>query len=366
MSRKLNILHLVISLETGGLERFVLDLIEANAPHSNQVIVCLEGPGTLAKNCSAEIVALHMPPGMHLSFAWQISKIVQERQVDLIHTHNEKAQFYGGIAGWLAKVPILHTKHGRNNLDWRTVLRNNISSRFCTNIVAVSHDAARECTDDEKIPVNKVTTILNGVDTVRYSPGVDQQAAKARLGIDSQTLVVGIVARLAPVKDHATLLKACKILVESGCQFRLLVVGDGPLRQQLHEFVDVLGIGEQVIFTGMREDIPDLMQAMDVFVLSSVSEGISLTLLEAMACCLPVVATAVGGNPEVVVEGTTGFLAKSGSPEDIAAKLTQVLSTKELRKSMGAAGRSRVLEKFSLNTSAQAYLNLYRTIVRNV
>ena len=229
-------------------------------------------------------------------------------------------------------------------------------------MVGVSRDAALECIQDEKISSSKVLTILNGVDTERFSPGNDKAGSKIRLGIDGNVFVIGIVARLAQVKDHATLLEACRILVESGHEFRLLVVGDGPLRGQLEERTHFLGISKQVIFTGMREDITDLMRAMDIFCLSSLSEGISLTLLEAMACGLPIVATAVGGNPEVVVGGETGFLVKPGSPESLSERLAVLISNEQLRITMGQAGRDRVINHFSLQTCALAYQNLYISV----
>ena len=362
-AKKLSILHIVISLETGGLERFVIDLIAENKNMFNQYVVCLERSGELAVSCMAEIVLLDMPPGIHLDVAWKIADIVRKKQVDLIHTHNEKAQFYGGMAGLLARVPVLHTKHGKNETDWRTKLRNNVSARLCQKVVAVSRDAALECVQEEKIPAAKVLTILNGVDTDRFSPGYNQVESKKRLGIGNDTLVIGIVARLAQVKDHATLLNSCQILRESGYQFRLLVVGDGQLRGQLEALSHSLEISKQVIFTGMRQDIPDLMRAMDIFVLSSISEGISLTLLEAMACCLPIVATAVGGNPEVVVDGKTGFLVEPRSPDLLSEKLALLISNVHLRTAMGQAGNARVMEHFSLRASALAYQDVYASLM---
>jgi sugar transferase (PEP-CTERM/EpsH1 system associated) len=363
-NRKLTILHLVIGLETGGLERFVIDLVAENQKEFNQFVVCLEQAGKLAVNCGAELILLNMPPGIHVGVVWKIADIVKENHVDIIHTHNEKAQLYGGMAGLLARVPVVHTKHGKNSLDCRTILRNNISARMCRKVVAVSCDAATECTQREMIPSAKVLTILNGVDTERFSPAGDQMNFKKRLGFSEDTLLIGIVARLAPVKDHATLFEACRILNESAYQFRLFVVGDGPLKDQLEAVAYSLGIDKQVIFTGMRDDIPDLMRAMDIFVLSSLSEGISITLLEAMSCCLPIVATEVGGNPEVVVDGLTGFLVPPQHPELLADKLRVLITDQQLRQQMGKVGRQRVVNHFSIKETAEKYRQLYLTLTR--
>lgn len=357
------VLHVVISLKTGGLERFVIDLIKANINDFDQCVVCLEMAGELSKLCQADIISLNMLPGLHLGIAWDLAKIIKKKKVDVIHTHNEKAQLYGGLAGLLTNVPVVHTKHGKNDLDWRAIVRNNITARLCCKLVAVSRDAAQECINDEKIPSVKVLTILNGVDTDQYFQSKDRVESKRLLGFGEGTLVVGIVARLAQVKDHATLFKACRILFESDLNFKLMVVGDGPLRGNLEELADTLGICSRVIFTGMREDIAELMQAMDVFVLSSISEGISLTLLEAMACCLPVVATHVGGNPEVVEDGVTGFLVPAQQPELLADKLRILITESELRLKMGVAGRQRIVNFFSLSTTAAKYSDMYFTLL---
>jgi sugar transferase (PEP-CTERM/EpsH1 system associated) len=362
--KKLTILHLVISLETGGLERFVIDLIAANMNMCNQFIVCLEQAGELANNCKSEVIWLNMPQGIHLGVVWKIAEISRNHCVDIIHTHNEKAQLYGGIAGLLTRVPVVHTKHGKNDTNWRSMLRNNISARLCRKVVAVSRDAAQECIRDEKIPSSKVLTFLNGVDVERFSPGNNREESKRRLGLDEDTLVIGIVARLALVKDHATLFEACRILFESGEEFRLLVVGDGSLRSQLERLTHSLGISKQVIFAGMRDDIPNVMRGMDIFVLSSLSEGISLTLLEAMACCLPVVATAVGGNPEVVIGGETGLLVPPQQPDLLAENLSILIADLQLRQQMGKAGRQRVVNHFSISETAEEYRQLYITLAR--
>lgn len=363
MEKPISILHVVISLDTGGLERFVLDLIEANKNVFNQFVVCLERAGELSKTCKAEVISMNMPPGLHLRAAWDIAKIVRDKKVDIIHTHNEKAQLYGGIAGLLARVPVVHTKHGKNETGFFSVLRNSLMSRLCRNVITVSRDAAVQCINDENIPIHKVATILNGINTNTFSRFTSQMEARIKLGIELNVPVIGIVARLAPVKDHATLMVSCRQLKDKGAQFRLLVVGDGPLRGELENLASSLGIHDRVNFLGVRTDIPSLMQSMDLFVLSSTSEGISLTLVEAMACELPVVATEVGGNPEVIVEGETGFLVPPQNSELMAERISQLLENPQLRQQLGKNGRKRAECVFSLSRAALEYANLYRMVL---
>lgn len=357
------ILHIVISLATGGLEKFVLDLVRANQAQYEHVIVCLEQLGELADTSVADSISLNMPPGLRLSVAFELAKIAHEKKAVVIHTHNEKAQFYGALAGLLTRVPVVHTKHGKNSTDWRSVVRNNMAARFCKKVVAVSNDAAVQCVEDEKIPAGKVMTILNGVDLTRFSRVIEHAEARCQLGIDPSVPVIGIVARLALIKDHANLLAACHLIKAANHSFNLLIVGDGPLRSELEQLTASLGLEGCVIFTGSRSDIPELMQAMDVFVLSSRSEGVSLTLIEAMACEIPIVATAVGGNPEVVKEGETGFLVPAQNPVAFAEKIIHLLADPVLRQQFGIAGRQRAETEFSLSRAADQYVKLYHSIL---
>lgn len=358
------ILHIVNSFETGGLERFVLDLIGATANNFRHIVICLDCKGDLYSSLSiADISYLALQPGIQFRAIFRIAEIVKSENVSLIHTHNWKPQFYGTLAGFMSKVPVVHTKHGRHDEDLRSRIRNNMFSRLCDNVVAVSKDAALQCIEVEKVPAKKVLTILNGINTFTFSPGGNSASEKTALGIDPGVLVLGIVARLAPVKDHATLLAACQIVRVSGYNFKLLVVGDGPLNHSLKAIAESLGILDCIIFTGTRQDIPELMRAMDVFILSSISEGISLTLLEAMACELPVIATAVGGNSEVVIEGETGFLVPAQNPEAMSVKIIQMINNLEQRHQLGKKGRQRAENDFSLSRAAKQYTDLYYAVI---
>ncbi len=358
------IIHIVISLETGGLEKFVLDLIKATNDDINHKVICLERIGELASSSGLEnVVCLGIKPGLHWSAIMDICTIVRNANADLIHTHNEKAQFYGALSGMFCRIPVVHTKHGKNQTNFKSLFKNNLLSYLCTRVVAVSRDAALQCAVQEKIPASKVMTILNGVDTDAFKSKIDKSTLKVSLGIGYGVPVIGIVARLAVIKDHASLFAACKILKDTCSDFKLLVVGDGPTKTDLFALSQTLGLNSTIIFTGTRCDIPDLMNAMDVFVLSSISEGISLTLIEAMSCELPVVATDVGGNSEVVVDGETGFLVPLQSPSLMAERIQQLLNNVELRKDFGKKGRLRAVEYFSIKRAARQYEELYHSIL---
>jgi glycosyltransferase involved in cell wall biosynthesis len=195
------------------------------------------------------------------------------------------------------------------------------------------------------------------VDTQRFAPA-GRQAARAALGLGPEHVVIGTVGRLDPVKDQVGLLKAFSQLPDDS-RTLLLIVGDGPCRQDLEAAVDALGLRERVRLLGERNDVPAVLSAMDVFVLCSVGEGISNTILEAMATGLPVVATRVGGNPELVTDGSTGFLVEARSPAALATSLRRYLDDPTLLAKQGRAARDHTEAEFSLERMVGAYERLY-------
>lgn len=355
----INILHIVLGLQVGGLEKFVLDLIDKYPSDINPVIVCLERKGELGRQYDhLKIVELSKQPGISLKIVRQLLALTKELKIDIIHTHNPSPHFYGAIAGFLTGLPVIHTKHGRNYpSEIKKVWLNKISSLLSNKIVAVSQNAAEVCLAVEKIPAAKVMVILNGVDTDRFCVAGNDDEEK------DGVVNIGIVARLSTEKDHQTLLSACKLLTEQTTSFHLEIIGDGPLRSELVGTVKSLGLGKFITFSGMRHDVYELLRNLDIFVLSSTTEGISLTLLEAMATELPVVATGVGGNTEVVIDGETGYIVPPQNPEEMASKLLLLINDKCLRCEMGIKGRERVVANFSIVETARKYEELYREVL---
>lgn len=356
----INVLHIVLGLQIGGLERVVVDLINNCSPEIRSYVVCLEEAGALALSChAAKVYELHKHPGLSIATVRQLDSLARELKIDLIHTHNPSPHFYGALAGLLAGIPVVHTKHGRNYPDnIRKVVLNRVAGRLTRKIVAVSGDAAAICIGVEKNPPDKVMVIVNGIDTGLYSPAAD---GKSQPG--NSVCIIGIVARLSPEKDHHTLLAACKLLRDRQFHFQLVIIGDGPLRSELEQDAGDLGITGQVEFVGMSNDVARQLQRLDVFVLCSTTEGISLTLLEAMATRLPVVASDVGGNPEVVVDGTTGFIVPAKNPELLADRLCMLINDQCLRETMGLAGRKRVEEQFDIRQTVRNYERLYHDVL---
>jgi sugar transferase (PEP-CTERM/EpsH1 system associated) len=369
------IVHIVLSLNVGGLERLVLKLLAHTDRTRYAPVVCaLDEPGVLApqlERLGIPLQVLSRGAGLNPRFALRLADWLQREDAKLIHTHNASPHFYGALAAQILRVRarrgsvprIVHTKHGRSEPEnRRKVLVNRIASTLTDRVVAVSDDIAALAIEIEHVHDGKMVTILNGVDTEEYRPAADPRPARARLGIPEGGFHVGCVARLAAVKDHGTLLKAFARLREARPDAHLTLIGDGAERRLLEELRGRLGLNSSVTFAGERGDIAPLLPAFDVFALSSLSEGISLTLLEAAAAGLPVVATNVGGNAEVVVEGASGLLVPPRDPERFAAALEQIARLPD-RRAMGQSGRDRVERRFSIDRMARAYHDLYAELL---
>jgi sugar transferase (PEP-CTERM/EpsH1 system associated) len=355
------VVHLVSSLNIGGLEMVVLSLARYRDPARFDVrVLCLQERGALAPRLEAlgvPVESLDCPDLARGRTVVRLTRRLRALRPHVVHTHNPNPHVFGSVAAWSAGVPVLvHTKHGRNYPDqFRAVLMNRLATCLSNCIVPVSEDAARVARDVERVPRGKVIVIRNGIDLDRFPAACRPPTAVATRAIH--------VARLHPIKDQATLLRATRQVVDAEPRFRLDIVGDGPTAAELHALREGLGLGSHVRFLGFRDDVASLLAAADFFVLSSVTEGISLTLLEAMATGLPIVATDVGGNREVVANGRTGLLVPARSCGALAEAMLQLVHNPETTRQMGVAARQRVEQEFDLRRVVARYEQLYLTLL---
>ena len=266
----------------------------------------------------------------------------------------------GVAAAKAAKVPvIIHGEHGTIQTKKSNTMVQKILWRLPDQILSVSRDHARKLSKSIGFPLNKIAVLINGVDCHRFGSSENRQTMRDDIGLKRDDIVIGTVGRLVPVKNQTLLLDAFSRVAERHPNTNLLIVGDGPLRKELEERSYTLGCSPRIKFLGRRSDIPDVMAAMDIFALTSHSEGMSNTILEAMSSGLPVVSTDVGGNPEVVVHRETGVLFPSNDVAALAHALETLVEHTELRRAMGLKGRARVAEQFSLQAMIQRYERLY-------
>ena len=356
-ARPLRVCHVSLTLKTGGLERILADL----ARHHNRdaclpEFVAIREVGRFADEIRSAGGTVHLlKPAGRLGQIAQMRTLFRKRQFDVVHTHNTYPHLYASIAARLAGVPVVvNTRHGqRAGHGWKSRTQFRWATRLVDRIIAVSDDAAGLCIEADGVPAKKVQRIWNGIDLSDFAytgPGPSMTAIS--------------VARLSAEKDFPTLLRAVQLVVKNRPDFRLIIVGGGPERQRLDQLTAELKIEDQVQFLGERTDVPDLLPQSGFFISSSLTEGISLTLLEAMAVGLPVVATAVGGNPEIVIPDTTGYLVPAQDPKSLADAIERMCRDQGQWARMGQAGRDRVTECFDVHRMAADYEQLYRELSR--
>jgi glycosyltransferase involved in cell wall biosynthesis len=347
--------HVTLGLDVGGQERLLVEF----ARHTDRGrfalhFVSLTTRGRLAGDieaCGWPVTTLEEPGGLRPGMVLRLARLFRGQRFDVVHTHDDKPLLYGSAAVSLARVPrLLHTRHhGKiREVRVRQAAAIKLAARLTDDFVCVSEDSAR-ATVAQGVPVRRVRTIWNGIDTTRFAYTGPCAAGPAVT-----------VARLSPEKDVGNLLRATARLLPECPDFHLEIAGDGSCMAGLRRLADELGLGERVTFLGEVRDIPTLLARASLFVLPSLAEGISLTLLEAMARGLPVVATRVGGNPEVVADGQTGILVPARNPPALAAALAKIWRDPEAGQRLGAAGRSRVEKHFDIRGMVGRYEQLYR------
>ena len=380
MGHPKKILHIVHSLQVGGLENGLVNLLNRLDPERfNQTVCCLTSAGTFATRIEpreVSIIELHQSPGKFRFPVMSLAKIIRRLSPDIVHTRGwptVDAVFAGALAG----VPhIIHGEHGREHSDiegsnWKRNQVRRVVGRLVDRYVVVCDFFSPWLVKSCGVNSAKIRYIPNGVDTERFTPDFGSMSssspeavsAKCRLrddlGLSSNALIMGSVGRLDPVKDFPTLLKAIAKITGAGDDVRLVIVGDGPIRDTLISFAKDLGIQSQVLWLGDRRDIASLLRCFDLFVQTSIFEGMSNTLLEAMASGLPLIATETGGNPELVQPGVNGTLVKVGGVDGLATVLKTYISDKELRTNQGHMSRSMAQSRFDLSIMAERYSQLY-------
>ena len=364
----MEIVHVVENLDRGGLERTVVDLIasQRDAGHECRVI-CLFKLGLLARELLASGVrvdACGKRPGLDLRALRRARALIRQSPDAVIHTHNAMAHYYAVLASLGLPVKCrINTRHGMGGRtrSGRQEWLYRQSLRGTDYAVAVCEAARQRFAADGMRPRRALLSVPNGIRLERFRPADDvaRQSLVAELGLPTGSRIIGTVGRLQPVKDHARLLRAfAKVRVQVP-EAALVIVGDGPLRAALEAQAEQAGLSDAVRFMGDRHDVPRLLTGMEVFALTSTSEGYSVALLEACASSLPIVATDVGGNREIVRHGINGRLVPSGDTAAIATALIALLRGGEQAAAMGRAGYAWAQAEASFRTMAERYHGLY-------
>jgi sugar transferase (PEP-CTERM/EpsH1 system associated) len=372
--RKIKILHVVNSLDVGGMENILINLINHMDENKfEHTVCCIARRGAMGDRIKKNVVIHEMKKGNNADYILplKIACVIRKENPDIVHTRNWSA-IDGIIASAFAKKrKVIHDEHGRcssdpKGLDVKRKWMRKILDRYVDRYVVVSDELQDWMNKFIGIQSDKIVRIQNSVDTTIFSPTEDKACAKIAIGLPSNSLVVGYVGRLDPVKNLDLLIKSFSTLVTSVISKKpvlLIIIGSGPEEKKMRHTAKLYHIDKQVMFMGEHSNVHEFMHAMDIFAISSIAEGIPLTVLEAMASGLPVVATRVGGISEVVQDGKSGYLLDSGDDHAFSEKFRKYISDESLRTVHGRKGRELVEERYSLEKMIRQYENLYMEVV---
>ena len=365
----MKILMLTQSLTQSGLEMIVYVLTKEILKKEINVEVCcydLLGPNAnKLMNQGVKVHFLPRKPGIDWLYPLKLAFLIRERKINLIHAHNATAWFYGTWASILTGVPIVYTEHDRS---FPTPLRlkyfHYFFGKYATAVIAVSKAVKENLEKYEHI--KNVKVIYNGIDPDLFKPASIEEKVlkKKQLGLNKNDFVLGNVGRMDYWKNQRILIEILPDLKKISPQIKLILVGGGEEEGNLKKSAIKKGVKNDVIFLGQRSDVNQILKAFDIFVFPSLTEGLPLVVIEAMATGLPIVASHVGGIPELVVNGETGFLVSPTSKEEIKEAIIKLLNNPELRKEMGQIARKRFETHFSLPQMVQKYIEVYEEVVR--
>jgi sugar transferase (PEP-CTERM/EpsH1 system associated) len=373
VNKKPLIAHVLYRLDTGGMEHMLISLINHTLPHYRHAIICLDGYGALRGSLASEgvqCIALHKKPGKDWRCYVRFWRALRHLRPAIVHTYNVGALDMAPVAKLAGVRRVIHAERGRDASDPLGRSRKYRRMRrwllpFIDRYVTVSADLQNWLMRDVHIPSARITAIPNGIETRLYDAGRSSRTDRRllRTFAPAGSILIGTVGRLDPVKDQLGLIDAflqlCQQLPEWRARLRLVLIGEGPQRELLEARIGSHDLSTQVLLLGNRSDVAALLGELDIFVLSSIAEGMPGAILEAMASSLPVVATRVGGVAEVVVDGRTGTLVSPSRPEVLACALRTYVQDEALRKRHGWAGRVRVESQFSLSAMLTGYMALY-------
>lgn len=368
MSETYTILYLANSGDIiGGGQISLLGLLKRlNRGKYHPVVVC-PAVGSLydeLKRIGVETHIVRMNTLRNLNFLlWvktinRLVQLIKSKKIQIIHSNGSRATIFGGIAARLTKTPLIwHVRIVNSDK-----LLDRLLARLASKIIVISKAVSRRF-NWLKNKEDKIVLVYNGIDLERFKPSVDIRKVRGEISLSSETPMVVTVGRLDWYKGHKYLLEAAEKIVQTLPDARFLIVGDGGYRKRLENQVKQLNLDENVIFTGNRKDIPEILAGIDLFVLSSVSEGFGRAVAEAMACAKTVVATKVGGLSEVVEDGITGRLVSPKDSTALAEAIIELLKDKKKAENMGIAGRKRVEKLFSIERNVKSIEELYEKIL---
>lgn len=367
----MKILYVIESGDPGGAENVLLSLAEYFKMKYSVGVGCFREGWVYneLKFRKFNPQLIHTKKGsFDVSLLSNLLRLIKKENIGLIHSHLFDTNFYSCIAAKMMNIPHIATEHGDIHLATRKMnikrfIKAKVMSIFSDKIIFVSKFTRDKFLRIAKVPKKKAIVVYNGIDLNKYEDQIDIQKKRAEIGINQDEFVIGNVGSLYPVKGQTYLLKAARNVISEIPSAKFLFIGKGGLKNILKEEAEHLGIENSVKFLGFREDIKELLKVMNVFVLSSLSEGLPLSLIEAMASKVPVVATNVGGIPEVVDDGMNGFLIPPAEPEAMAIKIKSLLKDSFLADTVAQQGYEKI-RQFDIQSMLNKYEEIYSELAR--
>jgi sugar transferase (PEP-CTERM/EpsH1 system associated) len=366
----LRVLHIINSFGVGGTERGILKLMEGlDRRFFEQRICAIRGIDPKLEESPAvrgKVLSVGAKPQGFQFLPFRLMQLMKKYKPHIVHSRNWGA-IEAVLAGRMARIPVvIHSEHGYeidmlSGLPFRRRLLRRAVYSMCDSVFTVSRNLRKYHSEQGWVSTERLQVIPNGVDTRLFAPDdLARSQVRRRLGFSPESIVLGSVGRMVPIKGHHTLLHAAERLIEGGLDVRVLLVGGGSELERHRQFAETSAtLNGRLTLVGTSFDVRELYQSMDIFVLPSICEGMSNTLLEAMASGLPCVATNVGGNPELVVDSRSGFLFTPENVSGLTELLQRLVREPELRAAFATAGRAEVLARFSLDRMLDEYAKLY-------
>ena len=370
---KINILHIYQNSKIGGVQQQLLSLLKAYSRERFNPIFCCLGPkeeiGKEIEETKIGFIPLNklrynrFSPGIVL----ELYRLMKKKQIHVVRTHRYRSNLYGRLAAFLAGVPvIIASVHDNYRTDKRPKRRimNRILSKITDKIVAVSENVKEDIIRYDSIDPSKIEVIPNGIDVERFNPEKNTTDIRKEFSLEEDDIVIGFIGRIVPAKGLEYLLNALPYLKEEFKSIKLLIVGEGSLVEELKARAKKNNIFDNILFTGRRRDIPEILASINIFVMPSIAEGLPNALLEAMAMGKPIVTTEVGGIPEIVKNGFNGLLVPPRDTLSLSKAIKELISNDRLAAKLGQAARDLVHDNLSIKAIAQKWQSLYLSILK--
>ncbi|MCF2947746.1 glycosyltransferase [Paraglaciecola aquimarina] len=368
MTSKIKVLHVTYDMRIGGTEMVIKNLIEGSDKTTFEMsVLCIESPlGPFSADLIADGIKFHelnRQPGFDKALIKNIRNIIKKEKIDILHCHQYTPWVYGVIAAMLTKTKVIFTEHGRfypDTSSWKRKLVNPILNKFTSQVTAISQATKQALVDYENFPDNDIEVIYNGIKGLEHPSKGELSELRAELGLAKQGRCIGTISRFDPIKNHLMMIRAFHQCLTTEPNLKLIIVGDGEMRPQIESEIEKLNIQDKVILTGYKTNPQQYLALMEVFLLSSFSEGTSMTLLEAMSLGKPCVVTDAGGNKEVIADGENGIVTENDNQQQFSQAINKLITTPSLSKQYSGSSLQIFKNKFDAQVMYNQFALLYK------